>query len=135
PLRWPPSRRPPYPPPPPPYPRPPPPGGLGSRGRASLTVNGRPSTVCPLNFEIAFCASSSELMVTNAKPRDLPVNLSCIRVTSCTVPACAKSSCSSFSVVLKERLPTYNLVPIVEFILRKAARSLFPLIGFQIATE
>jgi hypothetical protein len=32
------------------------------------------------------------------------------------VPACAKSSCSSFSVVLKERLPTYSLVPI-EFIL------------------
>jgi hypothetical protein len=35
---------------------------------------------------------------------------------------------------LKERLPTYSLVPI-EFILEKAARSLFPLIGFQIATE
>jgi hypothetical protein len=32
-------------------------------------------------------------------------------------------------------LPMYNLVPIVEFILGKAARSLFPLIGFQIATE
>jgi hypothetical protein len=29
----------------------------------------------------------------------------------------------------------YSLVPIVEFILGKAARSLFPLIGFQIATE
>jgi hypothetical protein len=37
-------------------------------------------------------------------------------------------------VVLKGRLPTYNLVPI-EFILENAARSLFPLIGFQIATE
>ena len=73
-------------------------------------------------------------MVTKAKPRDLPVNLSCMRETSCTVPACAKSSWSSFSVVLKERLPTYNLVPI-EFILENAARSLFPLIGFQIVTE
>src|SRR5438067_9094203 len=65
---------------------------------------------------MAFCASCSEPIVTKAKPRDLPVNLSCMRVTSCTAPACVKSSCSSFSVVLKERLPTYNLVPI-EFIL------------------
>src|ERR1700732_5335411 len=73
-------------------------------------------------------------MVTKANPRDLPVNLCCMRVTSCTAPACAKSSCSSFSVVLKERFPTYNLVPI-ESILENAARSLFPLIGFQIATE
>jgi hypothetical protein len=35
------------------------------------------------------------------------------------VPSCAKSSCSSFSVVLKERLPTYSLVPI-EFILERS---------------
>ena len=77
--------------------------------------------VWPLNFEMAFCASSSELIVTKANPRDLPVNLSCMRVTSCTAPACAKISCSSFSVVLKGRLPTYNLVPI-EFILENAAR-------------
>ena len=88
----------------------------------------------PLSFEMAFCASSSEPMVTKAKPRDLPVNLSCMRVTSCTAPACEKSSCSSFSVVLKGRLPTYNLVPI-EFILDNVTRSLFPLIGFQIVTE
>lgn len=72
--------------------------------------------VWPLNLEIAFCASWSEAMVTNAKPRDLPVNLSCMSITSWTVPAWPKSSCSSFSVVLKGRFPTYNLFPI-EFIL------------------
>jgi len=55
PLRWPPSRRPPYPPPPPYPPRPPPPpGGRCSRGRASFTVNGRPSMAWPLSFEMAF---------------------------------------------------------------------------------
>ena len=67
--------------------------------------------VCPLILVIAFCASCSDPIVTKAKPRDLPVNLSCIKVTSWTAPACEKSSCSSFSVVLKERLPTYSLVP------------------------
>jgi hypothetical protein len=36
--------------------------------------------------------------------------------------------------VLKDRLPTYSLVPI-EFILEYVARLLFPLIGFQIANE
>src|SRR5881394_1789035 len=55
PLRWPPpSRRPPYPPPPPYPPRPPPPGGRASRGRASFTVNDRPSIEWPLSFEMAF---------------------------------------------------------------------------------
>src|SRR5207247_10583129 len=90
--------------------------------------------VCPLNLEMAFCASCSEPIVTKAKPRDLPVNLSCMRVTSWTGPACEKSSCSSFSVVLKERLPTYNLVPI-EIILENADRSLLPLIVIQITPE
>src|SRR5207249_10125388 len=68
PLRWPPSRRPPY---PPPYRPPPPlPGGRCSRGRASFTVIGRPSMVWPLSFEIAFCASSSEPMVTKARSEE-----------------------------------------------------------------
>src|SRR5438094_10011949 len=58
----------------------------------------------------------SKPIVTKAKQRDLPVNLSCMRVTSCTAPACENISCSSFSVVLNGRLPTYSLVPI-EFIL------------------
>ena len=84
---------PPPPPPPPPNPRPPPPpAGRSSRGRASFTVNARPSTVLPLNSLTAFVASSSEDIVTKAKPRDLPVNLSWISMTSCTVPAPAKRS-------------------------------------------
>src|SRR3982751_2671907 len=73
-------------------------------------------------------------MVTKAKPRDLPVNLSCISMTSCTAPACEKSSCSSFSVVLNGRFPTYNLVAI-ESNLENAARTLFPLLEFQIAVN
>jgi hypothetical protein len=49
-------------------------------------------------------------IVTKAKPRDLPVIRSCIKATSVTVPAWAKSSWRSISSVWKERLPTYNLV-------------------------
>src|SRR5205814_6500840 len=73
-------------------------------------------------------------MVTKAKPRDLPVNLSCMSMTSCTAPACEKSSWSSFSVVLNGRFPTYNLVAI-ESNLENAARTPFPLIKFKIAAE
>jgi len=69
---------------------------------------------CPLIYALPLDAPVP--IVTKAKPRDLPVNLSCMSITSCTAPACAKSSCSSFSVVLKGRFPTYNLFPI-EFIL------------------
>ena len=68
--------------------------------------------------------------MTNAKPRDLPVNLSCISMTSCTAPACEKSSCSSFSVVLNGRFPTYNLVGI-ESNLENAARTPFPLLNIK----
>src|SRR5262245_33673357 len=38
--------------------------------------------------------------------------MSRITRTDSTVPDCEKSASSSFSVVLKERLPTYNLRPI-----------------------
>src|SRR5437667_11466085 len=90
--------------------------------------------VWPLNFEMAFCASSSVPMVTKANPRDLPVNRSCMRVTPCTAPACEKSSCSSFSVVLNETLRTYNLIP-TDFILDSAVRALLALNGLQFAIE
>jgi len=58
----------------------------------TLTVSGRPCTVLPWKRLIAFCASSAEDMVTKAKPRDLPVNLSCMRATSETLPASPKVS-------------------------------------------
>src|SRR6476660_1674010 len=51
-------------------------------------------------------------MVMNAKPRDLPVIRSIISDTSLTVPCCSKRSWRSFSVVSKERLPTYSFIVI-----------------------
>src|SRR5208282_1753409 len=44
------------------------------------------------------------------KPRERPVIRSVIRLTSETGPCCWKRSCRSFSVVSKERFPTYSLV-------------------------
>jgi hypothetical protein len=40
----------------------------------------------------SFAVELRDGIVTNAKPRDLPVNLSCISATSCTAPACEKRS-------------------------------------------
>src|ERR1017187_4792513 len=45
-----------------------------------------------------------------AKPRKRPVIRSIIRLASTTEPWAAKASCKSFSVVLKERFPTNNLL-------------------------
>ena len=56
------------------------------------------------NFELGLSAAKSE----GARS---PI-YSGMRVTSWTAPAWAKRSCRSVSVVLKERFPTYNLVPI-----------------------
>src|ERR1051325_4588146 len=67
------------PPPPPPYVR-----GRSSRGRASLSVNGRPLNSWPLSAFIAAVACVLSLMVTNANPRDLPVIRSIIRRPSLT---------------------------------------------------
>ena len=55
-------------------------------------------------------ASSGVDIVTNAKPRERPLIRSIMRLTSTTVPWAANASCRSFSVVLKERFPTNNLL-------------------------
>src|SRR6476646_3302323 len=63
---------------------------------------------------MAFCASSSVLISTNAKPRALPVAMSRITLTVSTVPERAKSSWSSVSPVSYGKFPTYNLRPITD---------------------
>src|SRR5438477_3901783 len=73
--------------PPPPYGR-----GRSSRGRASLTLRGRPFSSLPLSALIAASASAFSFMVMNAKPRDLPVMRSIISATSPTWPCCSKRS-------------------------------------------
>ena len=50
------------------------------------------------------------IIVTKANPRGRPVVRSVTRLASTTVPCAAKASCSSFSVTLKSRFPTNNLV-------------------------
>ncbi len=52
-------------------------------------------------------------MVTKAKPRERPLVRSVMRLTSETGPWVANRSCRSFSVVSKERFPTYNFVLIL----------------------
>src|SRR5206468_7414037 len=92
-------------------PPPPPPGrGRSSRGRASFTVNARPLSSWPLSAVIAALACALSSMVTNANPRDLPVMRSIMRRTSLTWPCCSNRSCRSFSVLSKERLPTYSFI-------------------------
>src|ERR1700694_3688760 len=85
---------------------------------------------------MAASAASFDSMVTNPKPRGRPLNLSMMRSTSITAPCAAKRSWSWFSVVLKERFPTNNLVFIDDFAYRTDCLSrLFPTTGFQIITE
>src|SRR5580658_5804296 len=55
-------------------------------------------------------AASGVPMVTKAKPRERPLMRSVIRLTSETGPCWAKRSWRSFSVVSKERFPTYSFV-------------------------
>src|SRR5437660_340942 len=52
-------------------------------------------------------------MVTNPKPRERCVILSVMRAASVTVPYWLKRSCRSFSVVSKERFPTYSFICLV----------------------
>src|SRR5207248_405786 len=66
----------------PPGRRPPP----SLRGRASLTVSGRPRNSAPLRASIAFWASLSSLISTNPKPRDRPVSRSMITWARATAP-------------------------------------------------
>ena len=51
-------------------------------------------------FAFVEMASAAEAISTKANPRDLPVNLSIIKLTELTVPASAKQSLRSSSVVL-----------------------------------
>src|SRR5260221_237790 len=81
-----------------------------TRGLAMLTVRARPPMSLPFKPSIAFWASSAEAMVTKPKPRGRLVMRSIIRLVSVTVPNCANASWRSFSVVLKERFPTNNLL-------------------------
>ena len=55
-------------------------------------------------------ASSSEDIVTNAKPRERPVARSSIRLHSLTVPQAAHADSMAPSVVVQARLPTNNLL-------------------------
>src|SRR5215467_1950865 len=59
---------------------------------------------------MAALAWALSFMVTNANPRDLPVTWSMIRRTSLTWPCCSNRSWRSFSVVSKERFPTYSFI-------------------------
>ena len=87
-----------------------------------FTVSWRSPSVAPFMAAIAFCASSGVDMVTNAKPRERPLIRSIMRLASTTVPWAANASCKSFSVVLKERFPTNNLVLIFDDLLFKTNR-------------
>ena len=61
-------------------------------GRASFTTSARPSICCSCNWVIAFCASSSVAISTNAKPRARPVAMSRMTRTLSTLPARPNSS-------------------------------------------
>jgi hypothetical protein len=71
---------------------PPKPPARGGFGRASLTARPRPPSWYAFSSLIAFCASSSVLISTNANPRARPVAMSRMTLTVSTVPARAKSS-------------------------------------------
>src|SRR6266581_3978904 len=62
---------------------------------------------------MAFCASWSLAISTNAKPRARPVSRSRMTFTVETLPAFANSAVRSSSLVSYGRLPTYNLLPIL----------------------
>ena len=79
-------------------------------GRAMFTCHLRPSTSLPLRTSMTLLASSSEDIVTNAKPRERPVARSSMRLHSVTVPQVAQASSMAPSVVAQARLPTNNLL-------------------------
>ena len=109
-------------PPPPPYPPDP---ADAVFGRASLTVRLRPPSEWLLRRLIAFLASSSDAISTNANPRARPVAMSRIRFTLSTVPASANRVRRSWSLVSNGRLPTKSFLAIPEhsFPLRAAEHS------------
>lgn len=55
-----------------------------------MTVRGRPPSSLPWNISTALLASSPVENSTKAKPRDLPVTRSNIRLTFVTTPAAEK---------------------------------------------
>src|SRR3990170_6071567 len=79
-----------------------------------LTVSARPPRSLPLTMLIAFCASAWVSISTKAKPLERPVSRSRTTVTVLTVPAVANMACSSSSVAVYGRLPTYNFVSMSE---------------------
>lgn len=93
-------------PPPPPPPPPPNPPARGSRGRASLTVSGRPWKLKLFSASTAALASASFGISTNPKPRDRPVSRSRITWARATVPCWPNSCIRSSFVQPQERLPT-----------------------------
>src|SRR6266850_760186 len=83
---------------------------------------------------MAALAPVASVKVTKPKPRDRPVSRSLRMATSVTLPCWEKRSRRSFSVVSKERFPTYNFIcDLLEQYLR--ATEPFPGIGFQITNE
>src|SRR5262249_40692958 len=61
---------------------------------------------------IADCASASEPISTNAKPRERPVSRSTTIVALSTLrPSAPNNRSNSSSIVLKERLPTKRRLP------------------------
>src|SRR5689334_24232566 len=85
---------------------------------------------------MAFCASSGVLIVTKPNPRARPVARSIIKFASVTVPKAANAASRSFSVVLKERFPTNNLLLMqVHHPDQLLFPRLFPAIGIKIITE
>ena len=91
-------------------------------GRASFTVNVRPSALDPCKRSTAKRASSSVDIVTKPNPRDLFVNLSMMIWTEATSPTCLNNSSSSPSVIEYGSPPTYNFVPISDYLRPKAYR-------------
>jgi len=102
PRRWPPPPPPPRFPPPPPRLAPP----LEVLGRASLTFKDLPSKSVPFRPLIAFSASESTAISTNAKPLGCPESRSVTMLTRSTDPYDWNMERSESSVVPKLRLPT-----------------------------
>src|SRR5262249_40821308 len=98
--------------PPPPPPNPPrfPPPLLGSIGRASLTVNARPSCSVPFNLAMASFASASVDISTKPKPLLRPVSRSVMIFADSTVPNAANISEREVSLIEKGKLPTYSFL-------------------------
>ncbi len=80
-----------------------------------LTLRVRPFMSFPLRPVIAFSASSSVGISTNANPLDSPLSWSVMILADATSPKAWKASRSSVSVTSCGRLPTYMFI---QFLLR-----------------